>query len=138
MKLTVITTVILLAASGYALASPASEEAVAAAKTTLGEALYKSALLTGAMPDDTTNPIEAGKAMGAEMSQRLDNVVIGGLNQGADCEDITANVQKSFEIMQRGAVNQFASSSAIKKALDNVPLSAAQYASAQCHNLTTQ
>jgi hypothetical protein len=138
MRLAVVTTFILLTASSVALASPANEEAVAAAKVTLGEALYKSALLTGSMPDDKTNPVKAGQEMGAEMSQRLDNVVIGGLNQGANCEDITANIQKSFEIMQRDAVSQFSSSSAIKKALDNVPLSAAQYASAQCRNLTTQ
>ncbi len=138
MRLAVITTIFMLTASGYALASPANEDAVAAAKVTLGEALYKSALLTGSMPDDKTDPIKAGKDMGAEMSQRLDNVVIGGLNQGADCAEITENIQKSFEIMQRDAVSQYASSSAIKKALDNVPLSAAQYAAAQCQNLTNQ
>lgn len=139
MKLAVMTTIFMLTASSYALASPANEEAVAAAKVTLGEALYKSALLTGAMPEEgQADPIKAGQAMGAEMSQRLDNVVIGGLNQGANCDDITANIQKSFEIMQRDAVSQFSSSSAIKKALDNVPLSAAQYASAQCQNLTNQ
>lgn len=138
MRLAVITTIFMLSASSYALASTANEDAVAAAKVTLGEALYKSALLTGSMPEDKTNPVKAGQEMGAEMSQRLDNVVIAGLNQGADCDDITANIQKSFEIMQQQAVSQFAANSAMKKAMDNVPLSAAQYASAQCQNLTNQ
>jgi len=138
MRLAVITTIFMLSASSYALASTANEDAVAAAKVTLGEALYKSALLTGSMPDDKTNPVKAGQEMGAEMSQRLDNVVIAGLNQGADCDEITTNIQKSFEIMQQQAVSQFAANSAMKKAMDNVPLSAAQYASAQCQNLTNQ
>lgn len=138
MRLAVITTIFMLTLSSAALASTSNEQAVAAAKVTLGEALYKSALLTGSMPDDKTDPVKAGQEMGAEMSQRLDNVVIGGLNQGANCDEISSNIQKSFEIMQRDAVSQFESSSTIKKALDNVPLSAAQYAAAQCQNLTTQ
>lgn len=138
MRLAVITTIFMLSASGYAQASTTNEDAVAAAKVTLGEALYKSALLTGSMPEDKTNPVKAGQEMGAEMSQRLDNVVIAGLNQGADCDEITTNIQKSFEIMQQQAVSQFAANSAMKKAMDNVPLSAAQYASAQCQNLTNQ
>lgn len=139
MRLAVISTLFLLAASTSALASTSNEEAVAAAKVTLGEALYKSALLTGAMPEEgKADPVKMGVKMGTDMSQRLNNVVIGGLNQGANCDDITANIQKSFEIMQRDAVNQFSSSSAIKKALDNVPLSAAQYAAAECENLTSQ
>lgn len=134
-----ITTLFMLAASTPALASTSNEEAVAAAKVTLGQALYKSALLTGSMPDDgKTDPAKVGQQLGADMSQRLNNVVIGGLNQGASCDDITSNVQKSFEIMQRDAVSQFSSSSAIKKALDNVPLSAAQYTAAECQNLTSQ
>ncbi|WP_437891337.1 hypothetical protein [Phytobacter sp. V91] len=138
MRLAVIATIFMLTAASGAQASTTNEAAVAAAKVTLGEALYKSALLTGSMPADQTNPIKAGEQMGAEMSQRLDNVVIAGLNQGADCDEITSNIQKSFELMQQQAVSQFATSSAIKKALDNVPLSAAQYASAQCQNLTSQ
>ena len=101
MRLAVITTIFMLSASGYALASTTNEDAVAAAKVTLGEALYKSALLTGSMPEDKTNPVKVGQEMGAEMSQRLDNVVIAGLNQGADCDEITTNIQKSFEIMQQ-------------------------------------
>lgn len=139
MRLAVISTLFLLSASMSALASTSNEETVAAAKVTLGQALYKSALLTGAMPEEgKADPAKMGQKMGAEMSERINNVVIGGLNQGANCDDITTNIQKSFEIMQRDAVNQFSSSSAIKKALDNVPLSAAQYAAAECQNLTSQ
>jgi hypothetical protein len=48
MRLAVISTLFLLTASTSALASTSNEETVAAAKVTLGQALYKSALLTGA------------------------------------------------------------------------------------------